>query len=282
MIVEERRIDVDGLLTHYLTAGEGPPLVLLHALAESVLDWRWVLPALARTHRVYAPDLPGFGSSARPVSDYSPAFFARFVAAYLDALGIDRAAVVGNSLGGLVALRLALSEPARVSALGLIDSAGLGRGVSYALRSPTLPGYGGLAIAWSKTPLGATQRAWLKANLLFARPRLVPAEWMKEQYRLAQSPGFLEAALAALRAQVDLRGQREVLLDRLPSLEIPTLVVWGASDRVFPASQARDAISRLREGSLELIPACGHLPQVERPDRFVEAFERFLGELGAH
>ncbi len=278
MAVEEQRIEVDGLPTRYLTAGEGPPLVLLHALGESVLDWQWVLSSLARAHRVYAPDMPGFGGSAKLVADYSPAFFARFAAAYLDALGIEGATVAGNSLGGHVALRLALSESERVSALCLIDSVSLGREVSWALRLPTIPGYGDLAIAWSKTPLGATQRAWLKAQLLFAHPERAPAEWMNEQYRLAQLPGFMEAALAALRAQLDLRGQREVLLDQLPRLEIPTLVVWGESDRILPVSQAREAVALLKQSSLELIPGCGHLPQVEHPDHFVEAVGRFLDE----
>src|SRR5919107_2344858 len=127
MIVEERNIDVGGLPIHYLAAGEGPPLLLLHALGESSLDWRWVLPDLARTHRVYAPDLPGFGDGAKPTADYSPVLFEGFVAAFLDALEVERAAVVGNSLGGLIASRLALSEPAPTSALALIDSAGLGR-----------------------------------------------------------------------------------------------------------------------------------------------------------
>jgi pimeloyl-ACP methyl ester carboxylesterase len=134
LAVEERRIEVGGLPTRYLEAGTGEPLVLLHALGESTSDWRWVLPALARTHRVYAPDLPGFGGSSKPAADYSPAFFERFAAGFLDALGLRRAAVVGNSLGGLVALRLALSEPARVGALVLVDSAGLGRSATYADR----------------------------------------------------------------------------------------------------------------------------------------------------
>ena len=151
-MIEERRIEVDGLSTRYLEAGEGPPLVLLHALGESAVDWRWVLPALARTHRVYAPDLPGFGGSGKPAAGYSSAFFARFVAAYLDALGVERAVVAGNSLGGLAVLRLALSEPERVGALALIDSAGLGREVAYALQLPTLPGYGYGAVAWGRRP----------------------------------------------------------------------------------------------------------------------------------
>jgi pimeloyl-ACP methyl ester carboxylesterase len=174
MVVEERKTEADGLLIRYLTAGEGPPLLLLHALGESALDWRWILSDLTRTHRVYAPDLPGFGDSAKPAADYSPAFFERFAAAFLDALEVERTAVIGNSLGGLIALRLALSESSRISALALIDSAGLGREVSPALKWPALPGYGEAAIALSKTPLGATQRAWLRVPLLFAHPERVP------------------------------------------------------------------------------------------------------------
>ncbi len=159
--VQERTIDVDGLPTRYLTAGDdGPPLVLLHGVGDNALDWRWVMPALARSHRVYAPALPGAGESAKPEdADYSPVFFERFVAAFLDALGIARAAVVGNSLGGLVGLRLALSELSRVSALGLVASAGLGREVTYALRSLALPGCGRLAVTWGTTLPGAAQRA---------------------------------------------------------------------------------------------------------------------------
>src|ERR671933_2508314 len=108
--VQEQEIEAEGLPARYLTAGEGPPLLLLHGVGDNALDWRWVMPALARRYRVYAPDLPGSGGSAKPDADYSPAFFTRFVAAFLDALGVDRAAaVVGNSLGGLVGLRLALS-----------------------------------------------------------------------------------------------------------------------------------------------------------------------------
>jgi pimeloyl-ACP methyl ester carboxylesterase len=276
---EKHRIDVDGLTTRYLAAGEaGPPLILLHGVGDNALDWRWVMLALARSHLVYAPNLPGSGGSAKPEdADYSPGSFARFIASFLDAMGIERAAVVGNSLGGLVALRLALSEPERVTALGLIASGGLGRRVSPALRSLSLPGYGGLATAWGKTRPGAAQRALGRAGLVFAHPRRAPREWLKEQYRLARLPGFLRAQLATVRAQVGLRGQREILLDRLPDLgQLPTLVLWGERDRVLPTSQAQEAISRIPNGFLEILPDCGHLPQVEQPDRFASALDRFL------
>jgi 4,5:9,10-diseco-3-hydroxy-5,9,17-trioxoandrosta-1(10),2-diene-4-oate hydrolase len=252
-------------------------MVLLHGAGDNSLDWRWVMPSLAATHRVYAPDLPGSPDSARPAADYSPAFFERFVASFLDALRIGRAAFVGNSLGGLIALRLALSEPACVGALVLVDSAGLGSAVNPAFTSVNVPGLGEAAMPFWRTPLGAHQRVWGRTALLFAHPPgSVPREWLAEQRRLAQSPGYLEAHLSVLRALVRPFGQREVLVDRLSLLEIPTLVVWGSRDRVFPESHAREAAARLREGSLAVIPGCGHMPHVECPERFLAALDGFL------
>ncbi len=213
-----------------------------------------------------------------PGGDYSSSAFARYLEGFLDAAGVEHAAVVGNSLGGLVALRLALSSPARVSALGLVGSAGLGREISVALRAVTLPGYGEVAVAWGKTLPGATQRALGRALLLFGERRRVPAGWLSEQRSLARRPGFLDAALAALRATVDLGGQREVLPDRLPELRVPTLVLWGESDAIVPVRHAREAAARLRKGVLHRIPRCGHLPQVERPDLFAAALRDFLQE----
>jgi pimeloyl-ACP methyl ester carboxylesterase len=278
MAVEEHNLEIDGLPTRYLSAGEGPPLVLLHGAGDNSLDWRWVIPDLAAAHRVYAPDLPGSPDSARPAADYSPAFFERFAAGFLDALEIGPATFVGNSFGGLIALRLALAEPTRVTALVLVDSAGLGRAVNPAFTSVNVPGLGEAAIPFWRTPVGAYQRAWGRTALLFAHPPgTVPREWLAEQCRLARAPGYLEAHLTVLRALVSPLGQREVLVERLPSLKIPTLVVWGARDRVFPESQARDALAHLPEGSLAVIPDCGHMPHVECPDRFLAALSEFLG-----
>jgi len=274
---EAQTVEVGGLPIRYLAAGEGPPLVLLHGAGDNSLDWRWVLPALARKHRLYAPDLPGSPDSARPAAAYSPAFFERFVAAFLDALGIGPATFVGNSLGGLIALRLALSEPDRVRALILVDGAGLGSAINPLFTSVNVPLLGEAAMPFWRTRAGAYQRAWGRTALLFAHPPGgVPREWLAEQCRLAQSPGYLEAHLSVLRAIVSPLGQREVLVDRLPSLKVPTLVVWGERDRVLPQFQARDAVTRLRDGSLSLIPDCGHVPHVECPDRFLGALEGFL------
>jgi len=275
--VEEQNVEIDGLPIRYLAAGEGPPLILLHGAGDNALDWQWVMPSLAATHRVYVPDLPGSPDSARPAVDYSPAFFERFVVSFVDTLGIGRATFVGNSFGGFIALRVALSEPPRVTALVLVDSAGLGRAVNPAFTSVYVPGLVEAAIPFWRTPVGAYQRAWGRTALLFTHPpETVPREWLAEQCRLAQSPGYLEAHLSVLRAMVSPLGQREVIVDRLGLLEMPTLVVWGTRDRVFPDSQAREVIARLPEGSLTLIPDCGHLPHVECPDPFLGALDGFL------
>jgi pimeloyl-ACP methyl ester carboxylesterase len=118
----------------------------------------------------------------------------------LDAVGLDRVAVAGNSLGGLAALQLALAEPERVTALCLIDSAGLGRAVNPALVFQRLPGIGELAISVGRRRPGAALRAVARAVLLFGRPWRTPRRWLADQYRAARQPGFLEATVASLRA----------------------------------------------------------------------------------
>ncbi len=251
--------------------------MLLHGVGTSSGEWSWVLPDLARNHRVYAIDLPGYDGSYEP-PDYAPAFTASFVGSFLDAVGAERAVVVGNSFGELVALHLALSEPTRVSALGLSDSAGLGRIVNPLLMALSSPAAGELATALVKTPPGAAQRAFRRALLMFARPWQMPLKWVKDQYKLAQLPNFTDATLSSLRSAVGAVGQREVLLDQLPHLQMPTLIVWGVEDRVLPYFQAKDASTRLQDGSLELISNCGHLPHVEQPKRFASVLGRFISE----
>jgi pimeloyl-ACP methyl ester carboxylesterase len=256
--------------TRFLHAGQGPPLVLLHADGENRLDWRWVVDGLASRYEVFAPDLPGFDGAGRP-PDCSPGYFEGFVHGFLDALDLDRVSLVGSSLGGVAALRVALRDQDRVEALCLVGPAGLGTGVSPAMRQLTLPGVGEVAVGWSRTAVGAVQRALLRVPLLFANPVRVPPAWLAEQRRLARLPGFLDTALAALRGQVGPCGQRHVLVGELPRLRVPTLLVWGERDLVVPLGQGRAAARLLPRGELATIPGAGHLPHVERPDEFLAA-----------
>jgi pimeloyl-ACP methyl ester carboxylesterase len=279
--IEDRWVEAGGFRTHYLTGGQGPPLVLLHGHGESSGSWRWVLPTLARTHRVYAPDTPGAGDSTKvSVDPKEPSFYLNHLTAFLDELGLERVALVGNSHGGNVAIRLALVAPARVTSLSLVNSSGLGREINPALIALTLPGSAALA-AWLSTPFGAPQWVSTLSTLSFAQPLAAPPEWFAQHYLLAQTPGHLDGMVACLRGELDLVGQREVILDELDRLTMPTLLVWGTNDMVIPSYHATAAAARLQNSQVVMIPDCGHLPQVERPDMFVAALSRFLADQGA-
>ena len=278
-LVSDRRVLVDGVNLQYLEAGSGPPLLLVHGHEQSATSWRWVIPVLARTHRVLALSLPGHGDSAPAVAGYAPgADLAPLVAAFLDTLEVGPLHVVGNSIGGAVVLRLALADPGRVRTLTLVDSAGLGRDVHPLLALDTLPIIGELAIMISRMPGGDVGRTSMSTAMLFAQPSRVPAEFFTEQHALGRRPGQLEASTAMARALFDANGQRDVLLDQLPTLTMPTLVIWGGCDYVLPASQAKAAVDRLPHGRLALFADCGHLPHVESPDRFATVLSEWLAE----
>jgi pimeloyl-ACP methyl ester carboxylesterase len=278
IVVHDRRVTVDGITTQYLEAGSGSTLLLLHGHEQSATSWRWVIPALARTHHVLALSLPGHGDTAQtrayaPGSDTAP-----FVTHFLDALGVDRLHVVGHSAGGAVTLRLTLADPARVRTLVLVDSAGLGREVHPLLAVDTLPFVGELAILLSRLPGGNMGRTTMSAAMLFAQPWRAPADFFSEQHDLGRRRGQLEASTATARALFDATGQRQILLDRLTAVAAPTLVVWGGCDYVLPAHQARTAVGLLPHGRLALLPDCGHLPHVEHPDRFTAVLGDWLTE----
>ncbi|PZS40065.1 MAG: alpha/beta hydrolase [Pseudonocardiales bacterium] len=277
--VRDCRVTGDGISTEYLEAGAGSPLLLLHGYEQSATSWRWVIPALARTHRVLALSLPGHGDSDPAIGGYAPGRdLVPFVTSFLDTLGVGPLDVVGHSVGGAVALRLALAEPKRVRTLTLVDSAGLGRDVHPLLALAALPVLGELAILLSRVPGGDLLRTTMSAAMLFAQPWRAPAKFVTEQHAQVRRAGQLEAATAMARALFDLNGQREVLLDQLRTLTMPTLVVWGACDYVLPAYQAQAAVDRLPRGQLSLFPDCGHLPHVECPDRFAAVLSEFLTE----
>jgi pimeloyl-ACP methyl ester carboxylesterase len=279
VVVHERYAVVGGLQTQYLEAGAGPVLVLVHGHEQSATGWRWVIPALARTHRVLAVSLPGHGDTDPAAGAHAPGSdLAPFVAAFLDTLGVGDFDVVGHSAGGAVATRMALSAPERIRTLTLVASAGLGREVHPLLALDTFPLLGELAIMISRMPGGNVGRSTMSAAMLFAQPWRIPAEFFTEQHTLGRRPGQLEASTAMARAMLGPAGQREVLLDRLDTLAMPSLVMWGGCDYVLPVHQAHAAVRRLPRGRLALFPDCGHLPHVERPARFVEVLHNWLAE----
>ena len=271
----DRYATVEEHHVRYWQEGAGPAIVLVHGLANSVITWRKNVEALSRNSRVIALDLPGHGLSDMPKVRFGLPEGAAFVASFLDEIGVDRAHLVGNSMGGAVALELALARPERTASLTLADSAGLGREISLVLRLGSLPLLGEYA-----------RRPTLKGvrNLvrwLVHDPNLVDEDELPLRLSYLKREGSAQALLRFLRTGVGLFGQRPATRRDavLPSVSVPTLIVWGAQDPLFPVRQAERAAHAIPGATLEVFDRCGHWPQYEHPGEFNRLLGEFVGSV---
>ena len=277
---EKRVVQLHGHRVAYRIGGdpssERPVLLLVHGMAGSSSTWREVMPALAERYTVVAPDLAGHGESDKPRQDYSLGAHANMLRDLLIALGIDRATVVGQSLGGGVAMQLAYQHPRCCERLVLVSSGGLGQEVSWMLRALTLPGVEYL------TPLLFPSFVRSAGNAISRRLRSfgLRAPRFEEEWRSYVSltdPETRHAFLRTLRAVVDAGGQTVSAHDRLYlASRLPTLIVWGERDRIIPVAHAHDAHRALPGSHLLILEESGHFPQTEEPGRFVEAVVGFV------
>ena len=273
----DRYATVRGHSVRYWEAGSGPPIVLVHGLANSVLTWRKNIEPLGRNFRVIALDLPGHGLSDMPKARFDLPKGAAFLAAFLDEVGVERAHLAGNSMGGAIALELALTRPERAASLTLADSAGLGREISVLLRLGALPLLGEYA-----------RRPTLKGVRNLVRwmvhdPSLVDEEELPIRLRYLKRRGSAQALLRYLRTGVGLFGQRPATRRdaSLASLSVPTLIVWGAQDPLFPTEQARRAAQAVAGAKLHVFDPCGHWPQYEHADAFNRLLGGFVGSVAS-
>ena len=272
----QRWISVDGAVVNTIEMGEGPPLVFVHGLSGSWPNWLEQIPVLAAEHRVIAVDLPGFGSSPMPADEISISGYARVLERLFVALGIDAAAVVGNSMGGFIAAELAIALPQLVERLVLISAAGISTtGDPRTERAlPTMKRI---------ERVTAASAAWLasRSDSVARRPRLreatlrvvvrhpsrLPAALAAEQLRGAGKPGFLQAFEAIMG--YDFR-------DRLPEIACPTLIVWGDSDLLINVRDA-DVFAELIPDSRKVVfEDTGHMAMLERPAAFNALLSDFL------
>ena len=256
----------------YYQAGSGPPLILLHGLGEAAVIWYANVEPLAKGHTVYVPDLPGHGASEEPPWEYSLKNSIHFLEAFMDALGLQRTSLVGNSMGGLVALALALERPQRVRRLVLEDAAGLGREIAGFLRFMSMPMLGELLI--SNRP-NATQ--WVLRKV-FHNKAHVTERLVSLIHEERSRPGNSAAMLKMLRVGVSVLGVRSSinLTSRLEELQVPTIVFWGRDDRIFPLAHGRRAAQLIPEGQLRVFEQCGHWPHLEVSQVFNRALLEFL------
>jgi 2-hydroxy-6-oxo-octa-2,4-dienoate hydrolase len=261
-------VDAGGIKTNYLDAGSGPPVVLIHGSGPGVTayaNWRLTIPGLAEHVHVYAPDMVGFGFTARPEGvDYSMRTWVDQLVAFLDALDLERVSLVGNSFGGALALRLAVEHPERVHRLVLMGAAG----VDFPLTE-------GLDAVWGYEPSVENMRRLLD---IFAYDRaLVTDELAELRYRASIEPGVQESFSAMFPAP----RQRWVAAlatpeERIAAIPHETLLVHGRDDRVIPLENSIRLLGLIDRSELHVFGRCGHWTQIERAAEFNALLARFL------
>jgi pimeloyl-ACP methyl ester carboxylesterase len=266
-----RDVTASGIRLRIAEAGDGPPIVLLHGLWLDHRSWDGVMSALCSEYHVVAPDLPGFGDSEKPPASrfpYGVGAFAEAVADLYAGLELGRATLVGHALGGAVALTLAAQHPELVSRLVLVDALCYEAPLDALLRVALLPVVGGLLMKqlWGR----AAFRAFFRERMLSPRGT-VGVDRIDRYYDAFNTAAARGSALATLRATVDLRP----VVAATTRIQTPTLVVWGRSDRVYPAANGQRLAREIRGAGFQLLDA-GHAPQEERADELASAIARFL------
>jgi pimeloyl-ACP methyl ester carboxylesterase len=270
-----RSATVHGARVNYVEIGDGPPVVFVHGLAGCWQNWLENIPRFAASHRVVAVDLLGFGHSELPHEDISIPGYGRFMDAFLGQIGIERATLVGNSMGGFVAAETAISHPSRVEKLVLVSAAG-----GPALRERNDPNQARvMRAARLFAPIAAAAIA--RREHLIRRPRLrkmllykiarypdrIEPELCYEVASGAGKPGFLDALQAILDYDFE---------HRIPEITCPTLIVWGRNDEIVPVEDAYEYERLIPGASKVIFEETGHVPMLERPERFNELVEEFV------
>jgi pimeloyl-ACP methyl ester carboxylesterase len=262
--------EVDGLGLHYVVAGHGPAVVLVHGLGGFGESWRPTIDALASRATVFAVDLPGFGRSAKPRTSYRLGFFARALHGFMDGLALGQASLVGHSLGAAVAVTYALTHPARVERLAVV--AGLVPGFTFQMSV----GYRVITVPVLGEALALCGRASLfKAAVArcFHTPRREVVDFLVDHdYPERTSPDARAAWLATARhIRADFVEHRADYRRAIATLDLPVLLVHGRQDPAVPPPHATEVAAGFPRAGLRWVDACGHFPHLEH-DRVVNGW----------
>ncbi|MDL0433187.1 alpha/beta fold hydrolase [Marinobacter sp. TBZ242] len=266
------KISAGGIETNYHDMGRnnGIPLLLLHGSGPGVTawaNWRFNLPVLAESRRVVAPDMVGFGYTERPAGvEYNLDTWVKHAIDFLDALGIERADIVGNSYGGALALAMAIHHPDRIRRLVLMGAAG----VEFELTP-------GLDAVWGYTPSVENMRALIKTFAF--NQELVSDELSELRYRASIRPGFQEAFASMFPAPrqrwVDALASSE---EDIRAIDKEALIIHGREDVIVPPVTSRKLFEYIEYAQLHFFGRCGHWTQIEHADRFNKLVTDFLNE----
>ena len=277
VLPEPSFVDVAGARARYResgVAGSRSPLLLLHGIGRSLADWNDQHRLLGPDHHVISLDLAGFGESQPLRRRHTLDSLAGFVEAFLDAKGLDRVDVVGNSLGGAVAMALSVRAPTRVRRLVLLDSAGFGQTVTAALRLIAIPVVGRILLRPTPKTASQTERA------LFVSRDFVSKERIDASLARAARPQAMRAFREVAHDLGTYRGirpgWRSRIVGAVARAETPVLVVWGASDVILPVTHFEQARRLLPAAKTHLFTATGHMPQIERAPETAALIREFL------
>jgi pimeloyl-ACP methyl ester carboxylesterase len=270
-----------GIDTFYLDAGSGPPVIVLHGLGATNASMLPTLSALADNHRVLAPDLPGFGDSAKPAAAYDPTFFARWLESFMDATGVSEACIIGNSMGGRIAIEMGLSLPKRVSKLVLLAPS-----MAFRRFRQAVP-----VVRFLSPEMAALPLPFLRSHshhglrLLFSRPDRLHHSWydaaVDEFLRVFRTPrGRVSLFAAARQIYLERPFGPSGFWTRLERLRARALFVWGARDRLVPVGFAKHVEALLPHASSHVLDDCGHVPQFELPEKTHALIREFLSATG--
>ena len=278
--VASRQVLAGGARCHFLEAGEGPPLLLLHgtAIDSATLSYGPAMPTLGQRHRVLALDWPGYGRSERPSVNLTMDGYVELLVAFMVTQRVERAHVAGFSMGGAVALGLALHAPERVATLTMIGSYGLDASLPVpllpylAMRAPLLrPG-----VVWALRRSRLLTRQIL-TRVVFSNPRRVTRDLVADVHRQLRAPEAERSFGAWLRGELRPFSPGTTYADRLAEVAVPTLLLHGRDDRVVSWRKAERAQRQLVDARLVVVPGCGHWVPREAPEVFHHELLSFTG-----
>jgi 4,5:9,10-diseco-3-hydroxy-5,9,17-trioxoandrosta-1(10),2-diene-4-oate hydrolase len=236
--------------------------------------WERNIAALAREHRVFAVDIVGFGRTDKPEVVYTFELMADFVLDFMKAMGIDKASLVGNSMGGGISLTVAAQAPERVKKIVLVDPVGLGRGISPVMRLMTLPVIGNVLTKPSR------KGVLRQMQLCLYDPSQARDDFIDRVTAIGTLPGNQRSFLSLLRETANMAGVKKGLIAdfsaRLKKIKTPILMIWGRQDRILPLADGEAAVQKMANGRLHVMDRAGHLPQIDKPEEFNATVLDFL------
>ncbi len=270
-----KTVAVKGQTMAYLDLGTGPPVILIHGFGGSMWQWEHQQAALSTSMRLITPDLIGSGLSDKPDIEYRPEEMLDYFVSFMDALQIPQAVLVGNSMGAGLAIGMALTHPDRVSRLILID--GLPSDVSNKLTSPSIK----RALQTSAPSWLVSFGNWLFGGLMIESvlkeivydPALLTPAVVERSNRNRQRPGLIPPILT-VRQTLPL--WEAEFAKRIGDITLPTLILWGEEDRVFPITVGEELHRTIKGSSFVRIPKAGHIPQWEQPALANQAMIEFM------